>query len=172
MRSESVIFIFDRVETGTVLFDTSWGPIIINDQYVEMSTSVPSEYIFGLGSERKVSFTRSFNYAKTALYNRAAAGADGFHPFFMAMEPTGNHFYGMFWDNPYPLELQFNPTPSISFRAMGGSGLFHIFSGPTPADVSRQYYQSIVGQGFMPPFWSLGLHLCRESNQPNTYTVT
>jgi len=67
--------------------------------------------------------------------------------------------------------VQLSPAPSVSFRAMGGSGIFHIFSGPTPSDVSKQFARDIVGPGVMPPFWLLGLHLCRESNDPNVFDV-
>lgn len=77
-----------------MLLDTTRGPLVIDDEYVEMTTSVPSENVYGLGLERKGSFTRNFNYAKTALYNRAAGGADGFHPFYMAVEPTDGLFHG------------------------------------------------------------------------------
>lgn len=33
-------------------------------------------------------------------------------------------------------------------------------AGPQPKDVTQQY-SNIVGRTFMPPFWSLGFHLCR-----------
>lgn len=33
-------------------------------------------------------------------------------------------------------------------------------AGPSPSDVTRQY-SNIVGKTFMPPYWSLGFHLCR-----------
>lgn len=59
-----------------------------------MTTTVPSENVYGLGLERKSSFVRNFNYTKSALYNRAANGADGFHPFYMAVEPVGGLAYG------------------------------------------------------------------------------
>ena len=48
-------------------------------------------------------------------------------------------------------------------RSSGGRGILHVFSGPTPAAVSRQYGGAIVGAARLPPFWALGLHLCRES---------
>ena len=78
----------------------------------------------------------------------------------------------MFWDNAYPLEVQFNPAPSLSFRAMGGSGVFHILSGPTPADVIKQMTEEIIGLPQMPPFWSLGLHLCRENDNATVFQKT
>ena len=172
-KRKSFAVVVKRASTGTVLFDTSYGPLAITDEYVEMSTTVPSEYIYGLGQgERRQSFKRNFvNYGKTALYNRPRA--DSYHPFFMAVTPSNGLFYGVFWDNPYPLEIQFSPVPAISFRAMGGSGVFHIFAGPTPAAVSLQYTRDIIGlPSPMPPFWSLGFHLCRENDDPEASQKT
>lgn len=52
------------------------------------------------------------------------------------------------------------PTPAITFRTIGGIFDIYFFLGPTPADVVKQYSE-IVGKPFMPPYWSLGFHLCR-----------
>lgn len=68
--------------------------------------------------------------------------------------------------------MQFNPAPSISFRAMGGSGVFHILSGPSPQAVSQQLTTEIIGLPVMPPFWSLGLHLCRENDNATVFQQT
>ena len=79
--------VIKRKSTGVVLLDTTRGPLSINgSHFVEMTTTVPSEFVYGLGTgERKTSFQRNFNYGKTALFNRP--GSDGFHPFYMAVEP-------------------------------------------------------------------------------------
>lgn len=57
-------------------------------------------------------------------------------------------------------EVILQPTPAITFRAIGGILDFYFFLGPEPADVVRQYTE-VVGQSFLPPYWSLGFHLCR-----------
>lgn len=166
-KRKSFAVVVRRASTGDVLLDTSYGPLAITEEYVEMSTTVPSEYIYGLGQgERRQSFKRNFvNYGKTALYNRQ--GADSYHPFFMAVDPDSGLFHGVFWDNSYPLEVQFSPVPAISFRSMGGSGIFHILAGPNPAAVSHQFNRDIIGlPNPLPPFWSLGFHLCRENDDP------
>ena len=162
-KRSSFSIVIKRIDTGEILLDTSYGPLVITDEYVEMSTTVPSEYIYGLGQgEKRLSFKRNFNYWKSALYNRP--GSDSYHPFFMAAAPFSNSFHGIFWDNPYPLEVQFSPAKAVAFRSMGGSGVIHLFSGPTPAAVSKQFTSDIIGLPPMPPFWSLGFHLCREND--------
>lgn len=128
-----------RASTGTMLMDSTYGPIVISPDYVEMSTSVPSTTIFGLGNggDRRTSFSRSFaSYAKMALHQRP--GVEGYHPFFIGVDPVNKHYHGVYWDNPYPLEVQLAPAPAVTFRAMGGSAVIHLLSGPTPADVSFQ----------------------------------
>ena len=79
-----------------ILFDTTRGPLSIDgSRYVEMTTTLPSQFIYGLGTgEKRLSFQRNFNYGKTALFNRP--GSDGFHPFYMAVEPGGANVHGYF----------------------------------------------------------------------------
>lgn len=52
------------------------------------------------------------------------------------------------------------PTPAITFRPIGGILDFFFMLGPSPKDVTQQY-SNIIGKPFMPPYWSLGFHLCR-----------
>ncbi|KAL3207319.1 hypothetical protein MRX96_052700 [Rhipicephalus microplus] len=58
------------------------------------------------------------------------------------------------------MEALLQPTPAVTFRALGGVFDFFVFVGPTPSKVVQQY-QRVVGFPAMPPYWSLGFHLCR-----------
>jgi lysosomal alpha-glucosidase len=57
-------------------------------------------------------------------------------------------------------DIILQPAPAITFKSIGGIFDFYFFMGPTPADVLKQYAE-IVGKPFLPPYWSLGFHLCR-----------
>lgn len=52
------------------------------------------------------------------------------------------------------------PLPALTFRTIGGILDLYIFLGPSPADVIRQF-TDLVGRSEIPPYWSLGFHLCR-----------
>ena len=49
---------------------------------------------------------------------------------------------------------------SLTFKVLGGVVDLFVFTGPSPADVAKQY-QSIVGTPTLQPFWALGFHQCR-----------
>lgn len=169
-KKKSFGVIVRRRSTNQILIDTTRGPLVLSAELVEMSTALPSRFIYGLGSQRATSLRRNFDNGKYALYSRAAA--DGFHPFYMAVEPEGGLVHAVFWDNNHPLEVQLSPFPVASFRAMGGNGIVHLLSGPSPAAVSKQLMQDIIGAIRMPPYWALGLHLCRESDDKHTFQRT
>ncbi|KAK8764072.1 hypothetical protein V5799_033317, partial [Amblyomma americanum] len=52
------------------------------------------------------------------------------------------------------------PTPAVTFRSLGGVLDLFVFTGPTVGGVVQQY-QRVVGFPALPPYWSLGFHLCR-----------
>lgn len=68
--------------------------------------------------------------------------------------------YNCIQNNVHILDVILQPTPAVTFRTIGGIFDIYFFLGPTPADVVKQYSE-IVGKPFMPPYWSLGFHLCR-----------
>lgn len=60
------------------------------------------------------------------------------------------------------VDLQpYDKNGAITYRVMGGILDFFVFSGPSSEDVVRQYV-SLIGSPIMPPFWSLGFHLCKH----------
>ena len=57
------------------------------------------------------------------------------------------------------MDVVLTPT-SYQWRAVGGIPDLYFFTGPTPADVMRQY-TDVVGRPAMQPYWSLGFHQCK-----------
>jgi alpha-glucosidase (family GH31 glycosyl hydrolase) len=58
------------------------------------------------------------------------------------------------------LDVDVSPMPSVTFHTIGGILDFFVFLGPSPDEVISQYTQ-VIGKPFLPPYWSLGFHLCR-----------
>lgn len=62
------------------------------------------------------------------------------------------------------LDVVLQPSPAITYRILGGPLIIGVFLGPTPLDVNSQYV-STIGRPHLPPYWSLGFHLCRYREQ-------
>ena len=58
------------------------------------------------------------------------------------------------------MDITFTSTPALTYRTIGGVFDFLIFAGPTAAQVLQQKAR-VIGNSPMPPYWSLGFHLCR-----------
>ncbi|XP_046829832.1 lysosomal alpha-glucosidase-like [Vespa crabro] len=161
---EKIGFRIDRVADNTTLFDSiGIGGFIFADQFLQISAILPSQNIYGIGEHRthlkvKNDWKRytMFNMDQPPIEN---ANLYGSHPFYLMIEESGN-CHGVLFLNSNPMETILQPTPSITFRSIGGIFDMYFFLGPTPQDVAREYSQ-IVGKPFLPPYWSLGFHLCR-----------
>ncbi|XP_011882286.1 PREDICTED: lysosomal alpha-glucosidase-like [Vollenhovia emeryi] len=157
-------FKVNRISDGTTLFNSiGIGGFIFADQFLQISTLLPTSNIYGLGEHRS-SLKLNTNWQLFTLFNKDQpptenANLYGSHPFYIVMEESGIA-HGVLFLNSNAMDVILQPTPAITFRTIGGIFDIYFFLGPTPADVVRQYSE-IVGKPFMPPYWSLGFHLCR-----------
>lgn len=155
-----------RKKTDLPIFNTSVnnGGFLFNDQFIQISTILASNYVYGLG-EHRGSLLRSANWNRFSFWNtdfppHLDATLYGSHPFYLGLEPTHGNAHGVFLLNSNAMEAVIQPAPAITFRTLGGILDFYIFLGPTPSDVIQQYLE-VIGRPFMPPYWGLGFHLCR-----------
>ncbi|KAM7067900.1 lysosomal alpha-glucosidase isoform 1-T2 [Molossus nigricans] len=148
---------------GRVLLDTTVAPLFFADQFLQLSTSLPSQYITGL-AEHLGPLLLSTNWTKITLWNRDIAPTPGVnlygsHPFYLVLE-DGGLAHGVFLLNSNALDVVLQPSPALSWRSTGGILDVYVFLGPEPKSVVQQYLD-VVGRPFMPPYWGLGFHLCR-----------
>ncbi|XP_069786190.1 lysosomal alpha-glucosidase isoform X2 [Narcine bancroftii] len=155
--------IVQRKSNGLVLLDTTVGPLFYADQFLQISTSLASRYISGLG-EHMTNLILNVNWTRLTLWNqdqrpRINSNLYGSHPFYLVMEEDGSA-HGVFLLNSNAKDVLLQPSPALTWRTIGGIFDFYIFLGPNPKSVIKQY-MDIIGYPIMPPYWSLGFHLCR-----------
>ncbi|NXF62629.1 LYAG glucosidase, partial [Ciccaba nigrolineata] len=152
-----------RQRGGRVLLNTTVAPLFFADQFLQISTSLPSRFISGLG-EHLTPLVLDTTWTRVTLWNRDMAPAPqvnlyGSHPFYLGMEDDGSA-HGVFLLNSNAMDVLLQPSPALTWRTTGGILDFYVFLGPDPKSVVRQYLD-VVGFPFMPPYWGLGFHLCR-----------
>jgi hypothetical protein len=53
-----------RKSTGAILFDTSLGGLTFSDQYLQITTTLPSNNLFGIGENEQMTFKHDFSSRK------------------------------------------------------------------------------------------------------------
>ncbi|KAK2497272.1 hypothetical protein MC885_013421 [Smutsia gigantea] len=148
---------------GRVLLNTTVAPLFFADQFLQLSTSLPTQHITGL-AEHLSPLMLNTNWTKVTLWNRDIAPTPdvnlyGSHPFYLVLEDGGSA-HGVLLLNSNAMDVVLQPSPALSWRATGGILDVYVFLGPEPKSVVQQYLD-VVGSPFMPPYWGLGFHLCR-----------
>ncbi|KAL2835120.1 glycosyl hydrolases family 31-domain-containing protein [Aspergillus cavernicola] len=180
-----------RKKTGDVLFDTAGSVLVFENQFVEFVTSLPEEYnLYGLGE--RINQLRLLRNATLTTYaadigNPIDRNIYGHHAFYLdtryytVNERTGEHTYvksneadatqdyisyshGVFLRNAHGHEVIMNRR-GLTWRTIGGSIDLTFYSGPTAADVTKQYQRSTVGLPAMQKYDTLGFHQCRWGYQ-------
>ncbi|XP_010901697.3 lysosomal alpha-glucosidase isoform X2 [Esox lucius] len=154
-----------RTSSGTVLLNTTVAPLFFCDQFLQLSSSLSSQYVYGLGEHRS-SFLHDIHWNTLTMWARDAAPMEltnlyGAHPFYLTMEEGGRGTaHGFFLLNSNAMDVVLQPGPAVTWRTIGGILDFYVFLGPDPASVIGQYLE-VVGYPSMPVYWALGYHLCR-----------
>lgn len=157
-------FTISRDSTDLPLFSTEGAaPLTYSDQFLQLSTILPSHFIYGLGEHQDGLLLDTF-WTRRVLWNadqvpEPGKNLYGSHPFYLAMEPSGKA-HGVFLLNSNAMDIVLQPLPALTYRVIGGVLDLYVFLGPTPNDVLQQYTE-VVGRPFLPPYWSLGYHQCR-----------
>ncbi|CAH2091479.1 unnamed protein product [Euphydryas editha] len=139
------------------------GGLILSDKFLQLSALLAGARLYGLG-EKQAPLLNDLQWRTVTLFNRDIAPTEnvnlyGTHPFYLCLEKDGNS-HGMALINSNAMDIVLQPTPAITYRALGGVLNFFVLLGPTPRDVVTQY-TSLVGRPFLPPYWALGFHLCK-----------
>ncbi|KAM3624389.1 uncharacterized protein V6R79_022800 [Siganus canaliculatus] len=155
--------IVKRKSTGAALLNTSVAPLLYADQFLQISSSLPSQFIYGLGEHRST-FLHDVHWNTLTMWARDVPPTEqtnlyGDHPFYMALEDGGNA-HGFFLLNSNAMDVVLQPAPAVTWRTIGGILDFYVFLGPDPGSVIGQYME-VIGYPSMPIYWALGYHLCR-----------
>ncbi|KFP46261.1 Maltase-glucoamylase, intestinal, partial [Cathartes aura] len=153
-----------RKSTGTVIWDSQLPTFTFSDMFIQISTRLTSQYIYGFGETEHTMFRRNMSWHTWGMFTRDQPPAYklnsyGYQPFYMALEEGGNA-HGVLLLNSNAMDVTFQPTPALTYRTTGGILDFYVVLGPTP-ELVVQEYTALIGRPVMPPYWSLGFQLCR-----------
>nr|XP_032830840.1 maltase-glucoamylase, intestinal-like [Petromyzon marinus]XP_032830841.1 maltase-glucoamylase, intestinal-like [Petromyzon marinus]XP_032830843.1 maltase-glucoamylase, intestinal-like [Petromyzon marinus]XP_032830844.1 maltase-glucoamylase, intestinal-like [Petromyzon marinus]XP_032830845.1 maltase-glucoamylase, intestinal-like [Petromyzon marinus]XP_032830846.1 maltase-glucoamylase, intestinal-like [Petromyzon marinus]XP_032830847.1 maltase-glucoamylase, intestinal-like [Petromyzon marinu len=155
-----------RKATNIVLFDSSVNPMRFSDQFLQISTLLPSPSIYGLGEHVHQNYRHSTQWKTWPMFTRDAfpnGGTHnlyGHHPFYMCLDSASGSAFGVFLLNLNAMDVTIQPTPALTYRTIGGVLDFYIFLGPSPEEVVQQYHE-LIGKPMMPAYWALGFQLSR-----------
>ncbi|KAJ2234710.1 hypothetical protein H4R99_001905 [Coemansia sp. RSA 1722] len=155
-------FGFEVHRGNDIIFDTTGHPLIFEDQYIEITSSLPQKAnIYGIG-ETPDYFRRDSSNSTKTLWNRDAAdpfreNVYGSHSVYMELRQ--GMFHGAYLHNSHGMDIVL-ANEAIQYRVLGGTADFYFFAGPSALAVIDQYTE-LVGRPNRIPYWSLGFHNCR-----------
>ncbi|KAM8952382.1 sucrase-isomaltase, intestinal [Pelodytes ibericus] len=155
-----------RKSNSKVLFDSSIGPLLYADQFLQLSIRLPSSNIYGLGEHVHRQFKHDINWRKWAIFTRDwfpngdGNNLYGAQTFFMCLEDNSGAAFGVFLMNSNAMEVIIQPAPAVTYRTIGGILDFYVFVGNNPEEVVMEYLE-FIGKPYMPAYWTLGFHLSR-----------
>uniref|UniRef100_A0A7N6B035 alpha-glucosidase n=1 Tax=Anabas testudineus TaxID=64144 RepID=A0A7N6B035_ANATE len=127
-----------RKSTGTTIWDSSLPGFTFSDMFIQVSTRLSSEFVYGFGETEHPTYKHNLNYHTWGMFSKDQPpgyklNCYGVHPFYMGLEDTADA---------HGVLLQTNTLWMLSCF---------------PA---KQLF-SLIGRPVLPAYWSLGFQLCR-----------
>ncbi|AWO99215.1 putative maltase-glucoamylase intestinal-like [Scophthalmus maximus] len=153
-----------RKSTGTKIWDSSVPGFTFSDMFIQVSTRLASEFVYGFGETEHPTYKHNFDYHTWGMFSKDQPpgykmNCYGVHPFYMGLETTSDA-HGVLLLNSNAMDVTFQPTPALTYRTVGGILDFYMVLGPTPEMVVQEY-TALIGRPVLPAYWSLGFQLCR-----------
>uniref|UniRef100_A0A671YCK1 alpha-glucosidase n=1 Tax=Sparus aurata TaxID=8175 RepID=A0A671YCK1_SPAAU len=153
-----------RKSTGTKIWDSSVPGFTFSDMFIQVSTRLASENIYGFGETEHPTYRHNLDFHTWGMFSKDQPpgykmNCYGVHPFYMGLEDTTDA-HGVLLLNSNAMDVTFQPTPALTYRTLGGILDFYMVLGPTPESVVQQYTE-LIGRPVLPAYWSLGFQLCR-----------
>ncbi|XP_040858424.1 uncharacterized protein LOC121170993 [Ochotona curzoniae] len=155
-----------RRSNNRVLFDSSIGPLLFADQFLQLSIRLPSANVYGLGEHVHQQYRHDMNWKTWPIFTRDTAPDEtgtnlyGAQTFFLCLEDASGLSFGVFLMNSNAMEVALQPAPAVTYRTIGGILDFYVFLGDTPEQVVQEYLE-LIGRPALPTYWALGFHLSR-----------
>ncbi|XP_033109455.1 maltase-glucoamylase, intestinal-like [Anneissia japonica] len=152
-----------RKSSKEVVWDMSIGPLYFEDQFLQLSTRLPSTSVFGFGETEQPSFMHDLNWKTWGFFSRdqppSTGNMYGVQPFYMCLENDFNA-HGVLLLNSNAMDVVLQPAPALTYHTIGGVLDFYLFFGTSPENVIQEY-TSAIGRSYLPPYWALGFQLSR-----------
>nr|XP_033813496.1 sucrase-isomaltase, intestinal isoform X3 [Geotrypetes seraphini] len=160
-----------RKSTGTIIWDSQLAGFIFSDMFIQISTRLPSRYVYGFGESEHSSFRNDLNWHTWGMFAKDQPpgykmNSYGVHPYYTCLENDGNA-HGVLLLNSNAQDITFQPIPALTYRTIGGILDFYMVLGPTPEMVIQEY-TNLIGRPVLPAYWSLGFQLCRYGYENDT----
>ncbi|XP_006861321.1 PREDICTED: maltase-glucoamylase, intestinal [Chrysochloris asiatica] len=155
-----------RQSNNRVLFDSSIGPLLFDDQFLQLSIRLPSANVYGLGEHVHQQYRHDMNwktwpiFARDTTPNGDGTNLYGAQTFFLCLEDASGLSFGVFLMNSNAMDVVLQPAPAVTYRTIGGILDFYVFLGNTPEQVVQEYLE-LIGRPALPSYWALGFHLSR-----------
>uniref|UniRef100_A0A671MMX9 alpha-glucosidase n=1 Tax=Sinocyclocheilus anshuiensis TaxID=1608454 RepID=A0A671MMX9_9TELE len=123
-----------RKDTEEIIWDSAVPGLTFSDQLLEISTLLPSNYVYGFGETEHPIYKHDLNYHKYGLFTKDQPpghklNSYGVHPFYMGLEKS-KYAHGVLL---------------LNSNAMG----------------EQTTHSLMIGRPVLPAYWSLGFQLCR-----------
>ncbi|XP_015233743.1 PREDICTED: sucrase-isomaltase, intestinal [Cyprinodon variegatus] len=153
-----------RKKTGTKIWDSAVPGFTFSDLFIQVSTRLSSNFVYGFGETEHPSYKHDLNYHTWGMFSKDQPpgykmNCYGVHPFYMGLENSSDA-HGVLLLNSNAMDVTFQPTPALTYRTLGGILDFYMVLGPTPEMVVQEY-TTLIGRPVLPAYWSLGFQLCR-----------